>query len=229
MNRSTNTVNKYYKGNSSGGSMAMKKKHANKFNKISNGKFSINSSVKQYYIGNPAYANNNYIDCKTASDNTLPTTSVKSQFALKTTRLKSDNTMNCNPVISLKCSKELTDPIKTNVPDDAFNEKYTKIIRTNHQDYSHYLENRISQCNITKDTDTDTDITTDTNTQCITQKSKNTTTIGHIKNLTRTCQITKDIKGSIVNQDYSDYLMSLKNKSNCHNPKNVNTKICRIY
>lgn len=225
MNKSTNTVNRYYKGNSSGGSMAMKKKHANKFNKISNGKFSINSSVKQYYTGNPSYANNNYIDCKTTSNDTLPTTSVKSQFALMTTRIKGDNSMYCNPVISLKCAKELTDPTKTNIPDDTFNEKYTKIIRTNHQDYSYYLENRVSECNITKY------ITKDINTdiQCIPQKSKNTTTIGHIKNLTRTCQITKDIKGSVVNQDYSDYLMSLKNKSTCHNPKNVNTKICRIY
>tara|TARA_Y100000389_G_scaffold148454_1_gene147577 strand:- start:52 stop:726 length:675 start_codon:yes stop_codon:yes gene_type:complete len=224
MNKSTNTVNRYYKGNSSGGSMAMKKKHANKFNKISNGKFSINSSVKQYYIGNQSYANNNYTDCKTTSNDILPITSVKSQFALMTTRLKGNNTMNCNPVISLKCSKELIDPTKTSIPDNSFNEKYTKIIRTNHQDYSHYLENRISECNISKNTNIETNALS-----CISQKSKNTTTIGHIKNLTRTCQITKDIKGSFVNQDYSDYLLTLKNKSNCYNPKNVNTKICRIY
>ena len=221
----TNQINQYYKGNSSGGTMAMKKKHANKFNKISsNNNFSLNSSINQYYTGKPNYPNNNFIDCKpTPTDK--PSTSVKSQFALMKTRLTNNNNMYCSPVISFECQKKLTDPSSTSVPDDSYNIIYTKIIKTQHQDYSHYLQNRISDCSIIKDF---SDIPINTN-NCRLQKSVNTTTNGRLNNLTRTCQVTKDIKGVKVNKDYSDYLIMLKNKNNCFNPKNANTKICRIY
>ena len=222
----TNQINQYYKGNSSGGTMTMKKKYGNKFNKItSNGMFSLNSSINQYYTGKSNYPNNNFIDCKSSSSTPKSLVSVKSQFSLMKTRLKNNNEMYCNPVISFECQKKLTHPSTSTVPDDSYNIIYTKIIKTEHQDYSHYLQNRISNCDIFKEI-SDIPITTN---NCRIQNSINTTTNGRLNNLTRTCQVTKDIKGVKVNKDYSEHLIMLKNKNNCFNPKNANTKICRIY
>ena len=221
MIKTTNTINQYYKGNSNSAGMTMKKKYANKFNKVSsNTNFSINSDLNQYYIGNMNHTRNKYVDCR---DNIMyPTVSVKSQFALMRTRIKGDG-MYCNPVISFECYKKLTDPDATNVPDDSYNMIYTKIIKANNQDYSQYIQNLVSNCTIVKD------ISETTITNCQLQKSINNTNLGRLSNLTRNCQVIKDIKGVKVNRDYSDYLMTLKNKNNCFNPKNANTKICRIY
>ena len=127
----------------SGGSMTMKKKHQKLFNKVtSNSVFSINGTGTHTYIGNA----NNMIYSKCPNDNTNISTSVKSSFGLRQTRIiNQGNDIYCNPINSNQCQNKLFKDI------NGIDISYNKHLRSENRSQSIYIEKKIQKCNIEKD------------------------------------------------------------------------------
>ena len=187
----------------SGGSMTMKKKYENLFKKVSSDSvFSINGIGTHTYIGNA----NNMIYSKCPTDNTNISTSVKSSFGLRQTRIiNQGNTIYCNPINSNQCQNKLFKDIS-----------YNKHLRSENRSQSSYIE-KIEKCNIQKD------LSNNIINICYKNSNKNTT-IGYINKLKRTCNITKP-EINIKPLEYSDYLKKIKNCSNW-NPPDIRMIAC---
>jgi hypothetical protein len=195
----------------SGGSMTMKKKHQKLFNKVtSKSVFSINGTGKHTYIGNA----NNMIYSNCPTNNTNIYTSVKSSFGLRQTRIiNQGNDIYCNPINSNQCQNKLFKDI------NGLDIIYNKHLRSENRSQSIYIEKKIENCNIEKD------LTIINNNTCYENSNKNTTTIGHINKIKRTCNITKPEK-IIKPLEYSDYLKKIKNCSNKWNALDMRVIAC---
>ena len=145
-----------------------------------------------------------YSNCPT--NNTNIYTSVKSSFGLRQTRIiNQGNDIYCNPINSNQCQNKLFKDI------NGLDIIYNKHLRSENRSQSIYIEKKIENCNIEKD------LTIINNNTCYDNSNKNTTTIGHINKLKRTCNITKPEK--MINPlEYSDYLKKIKKCSNWNPP-----------
>tara|TARA_Y100001980_G_C14549840_1_gene331980 strand:- start:188 stop:877 length:690 start_codon:yes stop_codon:yes gene_type:complete len=202
--------------NSGSGSTLSRKagtKYSKKLNN-SNGNFSLNSSSNQSYIGNPN-SNLSYLGCK-QYDKSIKS-SVKNYSGLRGTRLVNsdlNNGIKCNPVNSYQCYVSVNNNNLLNK-----HNLYEK-------DQSRHLDIKKSACSVDRSNYL-IDIANNTGTNnCITNhiSGKNKDIIA---NLTKNCNVTKDMnKIQGYTMGYDLYINDKVKKGCSHNPRDARVIAC---
>ena len=136
----TNNNPNRYAGSGGGGSM-LKKKYANKFNKVSSNKmFSLNGNTNHSYIGNPNSVNSH--DPFSSVSQNKCCNEKKVNVSVKNSKGYLDAKLRCSPLNSVNCYKD----VNYALIDVSLN----KHLRSENRDQSSHITNVKAQCSLNR-------------------------------------------------------------------------------
>lgn len=222
-------VNNYY--NNGGGASTIKRKYANKFNSagahgVTQGSiFSLNGNANHYYHGNPNsnFSHDPFSNVTMTSNLSLnknSSVSVKNTKGLLQTRLKSDNSILCNPVNSFECYKKVNDKLKQQYDNDISkantnNSSFCNVVSNAGFNKHFRTENKDSSSKIERS-------------KCVVDRSNYKEQLKNINNSKdcKKCNITKDL--TAVNAYVVGYDVYMLKKKKCcsYNPPDAKVIAC---
>ncbi len=211
---------------SGGGSVMLKKKYANKFNKVSSNKmFSINGDANHSYIGNPNSANSNVPFSNVSQNNCCSGKS--SHVSVKNYKGYVQSKLHCHPLNSAKCYNS----VNYALVDIAGS--LNKHLRSENRDQATYINNVKAVCSLDRTSYID-DIANkkDASVDCNNKINRNLTSnarMDYLKRLNNTVKDKNFVNGFTPGYDiyYNDSTLYKKKAScNLHNPPDAKVIAC---
>ena len=129
-----------YAGSGGGGSM-LKRKYANKFNKVSSNKmFSLNGNTNHSYIGNPNSVNSH--DPFSSVSQNKCCNEKKVNVSVKNSKGYLDTKLRCSPLNSINCYKHVNHAL--------IDVSLNKHLRSENRDQSSHITNVKAQCSLNR-------------------------------------------------------------------------------